>query len=449
MKKIIISMILLSTLIFCPHSFGEEKETINKETINIEGFIQNSGLLSLKACVAVALANNPDIQAAISQTDIYKTRISQSWSNYFPQTGVSSGYARKNPFTKDGKNDDSTNNWILGSITVNQLLFDFGKTSDLAKISKANHEISEAQLENVINETVFNVKDSYYYLLYTLEKEAVLEKSVKQYEKHLEQAEVFYKIGTKPKIFVTSAKSNLASAKVDFIKAKNDVDIALARLNSSMGFISAPDYRLQDKLEYNEYDVKFDELVSDAYEKNPLLKTSALRQKAAQTQVNLAGKAAIPSLYASSQAALGGENLTDDESYSLGLSLEIPLFNAYYLKKKVDESKFTLDYENACYKSSQNKLFLNVKQDYLSYIQAKENIAAVKTLLEQTKENYRLVEGMYKAGLSTPIELKDAEQSYRTSQLNYILGLYNYNRSIAEIEKVIGKSIIKKGNDTI
>ena len=69
---------------------SQENDTTNK----IEGSIAETFILSLDDCIKQALQNNPQIRSAFSNSEIYKTKIGQAWSNYFPTFNMTNGYTR-------------------------------------------------------------------------------------------------------------------------------------------------------------------------------------------------------------------------------------------------------------------------------------------------------------------------------------------------------------------
>ena len=52
--------------------------------------------VTLKDCIKLAITHNPTIMSAISNADIYKTKIGQAWSNYFPKLTAGISYSRNN-----------------------------------------------------------------------------------------------------------------------------------------------------------------------------------------------------------------------------------------------------------------------------------------------------------------------------------------------------------------
>ena len=75
--------------------------------------------------------------------------------------------------------------------------------------------------------------------MYAIKKQVALE-TVEQYQQMYNQAKAFYEVGTKPKVDVTIASANLSNANTELIEATNNVDIAVSRLNNSMGLPFVP-----------------------------------------------------------------------------------------------------------------------------------------------------------------------------------------------------------------
>ncbi|UKI41720.1 MAG: TolC family protein [Candidatus Melainabacteria bacterium] len=194
----------------------------SEENKTIEGSVSQEPGLNLDECIKIALANNPQIQSAIHNKEIYKTKIGQAWANYFPELSGSIGYQRTKmlmPALSSFKMQPY--NYInTVSVSATQLVYDFGKTRTSANVAKKTFEATEKNLDEVINTVVYSVKAAYYNLLFAMQQEGVLKESVKIYEAHLAQAKSYYDIGVKAKIDVITAEHNLSSVKLSHIKSK-------------------------------------------------------------------------------------------------------------------------------------------------------------------------------------------------------------------------------------
>ena len=57
-------------------------------------YSEMNGEVTLNDCIKLAITHHPSIVSAISNSEIYKTRIGQAWSNYFPTIGAGLSYSR-------------------------------------------------------------------------------------------------------------------------------------------------------------------------------------------------------------------------------------------------------------------------------------------------------------------------------------------------------------------
>ncbi len=125
-----------------------------------EQVINKGDTLSLEDCIDIAISKNPNITLGNNITKVYQSKIGQAKASYFPQIDVSSGYSRQNQSTSSII--DKTSNQYLGSVGVNQLIFDFGKTPTRVKIQDLNFDSSKLDVDDTIVQVAYNVKQAYY-----------------------------------------------------------------------------------------------------------------------------------------------------------------------------------------------------------------------------------------------------------------------------------------------
>ncbi len=408
----------------------------------VEGSVASNRIISIDDCIKLALENHPAIRSSMSSTEIYKSKIAQAWSAYFPKFGLDANYSRNDmlignfafPNQKYGM-------YSMPKVSADMLLFDFGKTKSAADISTKAYEASQNTLQMSINEVIYNVKSSYFNLLFAIQQQEVLEKTVKNYETHLKQAQAYYNIGTKAKIDVMTAEYNLGKAKLDCIKSKNNVALAYAQVSAALGIPEFSNYTIADKLESQVYKIGFDEILQTAYETRPELLAAKKKVEGSEVLIKASVRAFAPDVVAFGNYTLGGTSPNKDHGYQLGAGLTYRSTNLFLLKKQVDEAKATYKRDLADYEYQKQKVYLEVKQAYIQLYNAQDSIPVAKLSMKRAKEQYDLASGRYKVGMGDAIELKDAETTYRNAQLDYYNTLLNYNVAAANIERVIGSPI--------
>lgn len=419
-------------------------EKINASLEKKEQQIQSEygNIFNVDDCVKIALANHPAIVSSKSTAEMYKSKIAQAWSNYFPQIGAGVEYSRNDmmvsAFTPQIQ---KYNMFYLPSASASMLLFDFGKTKAQVDIAKKTYQASEDNVQKSINDVIYNVKNCYYNLLFAIQKEKVYADSVHDYEIHLQQAQAFYNIGTKAKIDVLTAEYNLGKAKLDLIKAKNEVKLAYASVNNAIGMPEYNDYAIDENLETRTYDVLLDDMLKVAFETRPEYLAAQKKAEGSNLLVKASKRAFLPDLRAFGSINYGGVKPGKDVGYQVGGSFSYSNFNALLLKKQVDEAKSAAQKDNADLEGVRQAVYLEVKQAFIDLENAKDSIPVAELAMIRAKEQYDLASGRYKVGLGDAVELKDAENTYRQSQLEYYANLMKYNISAANLERVTGSPI--------
>lgn len=405
-----------------------------------------NGEVTLVDCIKLAITHHPAIMSAISNSEIYKSRVGQAWSNYFPTLSAGVSYSRNDMLMTMGgaysrMMSQTYNMYYVPTLSANMLLFDFGKTKAGADMAKRNFEASRYDAEASIETVIYNVKVAYYNLVFAEIQKTVYEDTVKDFELQLKQASAQYKIGRKAKIDVTTAEYNLGNAKVNLIKAKNTLELAAVQLANAVGIPELEGVILKDKLNTKQYDVNFPELIKTAEEARPALLSAKKKMDAAEMNVRAAKRAFTPDLSAFGSYSNGGRQIDSDYGYQFGVQLQYNALNVMLLKKQVDEANATYRKYVADYEQEKQNVYLEVKSAYISLLNSHDSLGVAKLALQQAKERQYQAFRRYQVGLGDAIELKDSENTYLNAQLDYYNNLLNYNINAAELERVIGAPI--------
>ena len=426
-------------------------KTTEKADFVIEGSVEKNIDMTLDRCIELALGNNPQINAAFHDILASDSRIKQVWSNYFPQISWQTGYTRIRQLQlSDALGQNLTfNYYILGQVTLQQMLYDFGVTQNQATIKRLDYEAYKTTLGATINDVIYQTKDAYYNLLLAFESKKVAEDTVNKFEMFYNQAKAFYEIGMNPKVDVTIAEVNLSNAKLQLIQADNAVNLAIARLNNIMGVPFIDQYNVQERLQYQPVDITFNQAVDIAREARPELKLAELKVESANQTLKLVKKSYFPTLSVEGQYQVGGKNWTSNYGYNFGGYLNFPTVNGMLIKNEIQEARYLYDKELANARNTQNQIYLEIQNAYLTLEEKKNQMPVALLGVKQSKENYELSYGRYRVGEANPTELKDAQINYQQAQLSYYNAMYQYNSAKAALEKAVGKNLAAESSDII
>ena len=401
-------------------------------------------VLSLKDCIDIAIQNNPSIRSSIYNEAVYKSKIGQAWANYFPtlsagvevsRSGSKYSHAKNLPY---GFNRMYNTMGYVPTISADMLLFDFGKTKASADMAKRNYEAKKEDTKENINTIIYNIKSTYFNILFAEAQVKVYEDTVKDYELQLQQAWGFYKLGKKAKIDVVTAEYNLGKAQLNLVKSKNILKVAKIELSKIMGIPEYTNYELSDALSLNKFDLTEEKALSTALDVRPELVSAKKSVDAAKMNLRAARRDFTPDIGAFASYSYGISKDYNLRSAQAGLGLSYSGLNIASVKKQVDEASAVYKKAQADYDDVKDDVYFNVKKSYIDLQTTMEEINIAKLALDQAKEQYRQVTGRYKAGVGDAIELKDGENTYLNARLDFYDAMLNYNIAAASLEKEIG-----------
>ena len=426
-----------------PKSSDVLPNTDTNSNIVISGSVDKNVNLDLNTCIYLALGNNPRISSAFNDILASDARIKQVWANYFPTWSWQTGYTRLRQLQLSdalGRNLEF-NYYLLGQISLQQMLYDFGVTQNQATIRKLDYENFKKVFEATVNDVIFQTKSSYFTVLYAYENKKVAQDSVDKFSRFYKQAKAYYRTGRSPKVDVTIAETNLSNAKLKLIQAENSVNIAIANLNYAMGLPYLKNYVISERLEYKPLDLSFEEMIEFARESRPELKQAEIKVEQMNQTIKLAKKSYFPTLSLEGQYQRGGRSWNSNYGFNIGGYLTFPAVNMMLVRNEIREAKYLYDKELANAKNTQHNIYLELQKAYLKLLEKKNQLPVAQLQEKQANENFNLSFRMYGVGVGSPSEVKDAEITYENAQLTYYSSIYEYNLAKAELEKAIGRNL--------
>lgn len=420
-KKITLTIIFI--LLLSSTSFAAETAT---STYNLE------------QCVAIALEKQPGLRASAGAVKVNESRVGQAKANYYPQVNLSTSYQRIGPATPPGTVSQNSYNSYATDVSVGMTLFDFGKTATQVKIQDLNVNASQADYQDAAAQVILNVKNAYYNLLQNQRNRDVAADTMKQFQQHLDQANAFFRIGTKPKFDVTKAEVDLGNAKLNVLKAENAVRVSKITLKDTMGISESGDFEIVDNLAFQKSSLQLNEVLNAAFANRPDLRSIIAKRQAAESSIDLAKKGYYPTLSGSAGYGFSGNDYPLGSGWNAGAALSVPLFSGLSTKYQVDEARANLDILKANEDSVRQAIQLDVQQAYLNVQDAAEQISVAELTVLQAKENYDLAEGRYRTGVGNPIEVADGIITLNNARAGLNTALYNYKTAQAALDKAIG-----------
>jgi outer membrane protein len=407
--------------------------------VGAEDPIKKGETLDLQRCIVIAIEKHPNIQAAAGTIMAGESRVGQARSGFYPQLSGSAGYSRTDPNATSASFARQVYDSYSSSVSLSQNIYDFGKVSTQVKIQELSRDSSRSDLDSVITQVTFAVKQAYYGLLQARRNLDVSREVVGQFQHHLEQARAFFEVGTKPKFDVTKADVDLSNAKLNLLKAENAFRLSQVTLNNTMGMPEAPDYEVVDQLLFQRVKIDLEEVTRKAYERRPDLKAIAVKKNSLEQGIELARKGYYPYVTGSASYGWGGSTFPLGQGWNFGAQLNVPLFSGLLTKYQVEEARANLDVLAANEALLRQTIYQDVKQAWLNLQEAADRITTAELTVRQAIENLDLANGRYTSGVGSPIEVTDALVSVSNAKLAHIAALSDYRLAQASLEKAAGE----------
>lgn len=401
---------------------------------------------TLKECIAIAIEHHPALKAAAASVDAGTQRVWQAASGYLPQ--INADYVATRQSTSVSARTQTqvgttttTYNFYNTGVSFSQRLFDFGKVLDSIRAAQASEQSLQADESTQRETVVLNVKQSYYNLLAARRLLGVADETLRQNQQHLELAQGRFNVGLAPKFDVTSAQVQLATAELNRVTARNNVSVGRETLRNALGLTQPMSFDIVDDLGAERIEITDDQALQTAYDRRPELQSIRAQQRADSEQIAALKKDYLPYLTSNGGYNWSGSNYPLQSSWNIGAAVNLSIFNGGLTTAQIGEAEANLSNLKYNEEVLRQNIALEVRQAVLNLQQAEESIRVTEKGLQQARENLELAEGRYQTGVGNIIELTDAQASLTSAEANHVQALYNYQTTIASVEKATAQSL--------
>jgi outer membrane protein len=407
----------------------------------------NTALLALALAAGPALTidqalilakQNPQIAQAQGALLQAQGQIGVARSGFLPSASASASVfgTTLNP----GLQPSDTVYPLYGSsVTLNQTLWDFGRTLGAYQAARDVERSARFNVENTWQQVELNVRTAYYTVLATQALVNVAQQTVDSNQKKLDLAKGLFEVGQRPRFDVTKAEVDLENSRISLLQAKNGVVLSRIALTQAIG------------RDVNDATLIFPELpppeqpdvpalLQTAMESRPDLKSVDLQILAAGETLDSLRSGWLPILGASATVRWNGTDTPLVNNWTAGATLTWPFLNGGAVLGRAESQTGVI----AQVKAGRDLLLLQIRSDVEQAVatlgESRARRAVAKTLVVQAKESLELAAGRYQAGLGTIIELSDAQTSYSNAQAQEVKAVFDLATAWAQLKKATGQS---------
>ncbi len=418
--------------------------------------------VTLKQAIEYALQNKTDAQKAKLEVNNADYKIAEAKAGALPKINGTANLNYNPILQKSALPGDIFGapgtivmvpfgqKWIAGAgVQLQQALFNQQVFIGL-KAAKSTKEFYQLNADLTDEQIIERVSNAYFQVFTVEQNQQTLESSYTSTEKVRNVIKSLFDNGLAKKIDLDRTNVNLTNIETNIKQTKNGVAQAKNALKFYMGMPIEKDIQLvKEDMEITPHLLENTLSSDNRTEVKVLLKNKELleyNKKATEAAyyptVNLTANYNWQGMGSKFPLTNGKSNGVYWSDYSaIGLGINIPIFNGFATKSKVQQAQIELDKVNL--DIQETKLSLD-----LAYQNAKSQIENSLSTLENQKANVALAEDVlantrsnYQYGLATLTDLLDAENSLVQAKNNYTNAILDYK--IAEVQYYKSKGELK------
>ncbi len=447
----------------CEHHHHQESNVV----------IKDGSILNIRDCISIGIKNSPIIKEYAHKLEIAKSNVGIAKSDYFPEFGVGVGYRQEFNSNKEDFYRNYRELPQLG-INLNKMIWDFGKTTANIKMEEFLKIAAEYEFEDIVCQTVFEIKTCYYKLL----------KAKAEYEIHKTSYAIQKQIVNKIKTLVNAGKKNradLLNAQLMLHDISIDLNIAEVNyknaqedLNNSIYFENAPNFSIyetqtfsykpteqtaiknvpytvpqkifKDDTVFQHPKFSYNYAVERAYKNSPDIKALVATKKAFEQALVYVKRSYYPEL----NAGVGYDLINSNKYNNNGLSVAVTVdstINAMRQKYDIKGATAQLDLADTEIDTFKKNLYFLVRKNVNLVETTYKNISISKNEMDKAAEYFDLTYKNYLEDIMYQLDLEDARWLYIDTLLDYVNSQFDYNLALIKLEMSMHEHLIDYHDD--
>ncbi|MDR3609930.1 MAG: TolC family protein [Ignavibacteriaceae bacterium] len=428
--------------------------------ITISGYAQDVKKLSVDESVQIGLENSHTLHSSNEKVKNAQARVSELRTNLLPSLKFNGLYTRLSPIEPFILSVPGLGTFNLASnivnnysakLTLQQPLFTGFKLLSSVDMADYNSQAQKQDYTKDEHDLIYNIKYAYWSLYKAIQLKAVVDENVNQIKAHLEDVTNMFNQGMSTKNDVLKVQVQLGDTQIKQIDANNNVRLSMINLDNVMGLPLSTNVEPVEKVNPKVESLgNIDIYIDKAYQYRPELKGMDFRIKASESGVTLAKSGWWPQLFLVGDYLSARPNqrifpTTDSfkETWDVSLSVSWDIWTWGATAHQTDQAQTQVEQAKDSYKILKDGITLEVTQNYLNIMQAKEKMTVASNNVSQAEENYRVTDEKFKNGLTLNSELLDAEVALLTAKTNLVQSQVDYELAKAQLEKSSGDSSLK------
>lgn len=410
--------------------------------------------LTLQDAITAALKNNYDILLSRNDSTNYALDRYYSFGAFLPQVNGQASVVwntndqqLKFAARSNGKDSLITRNGVRTTnlnygVNLNWTLFDglkmFATREKLMELEALGALNLKAQVVN----SVAAVVNNYFGIVRQKELLRAIDEQMAVYEERVQLADKKLSVGL-------GSKPELLQAKVDYNAQKSAQLTQLSliaqlrdQLNQLIGFKLGSVYDVADSIPLN-LSLQYGEFAEKYENTNPMLLAAKKSIDVANLSVKEQKAGLWPTFSFNSAYNFGKTNNSVvvnqnqpfynlNRGFNYGFGLNVPILNGFNVRRLIKKAELGVQYQEVNYEKQRSLIDVGISTSFKNYELQKKLLEVEYDNITLAKENVNIAFERLKQGVTTYLELSEAQKSLQDAYIRLITA--KYNTKVAETE---------------
>ncbi len=426
--------------------------------------------MSLNECIRYALENNLAYANKNIEAFISNEQYRQSKRNFLPEFGAGSTANKRfgrsiDPTTNAFVNQDFFSmNFYLDSQL--ELFRGFTKINSV-KFQKLQYLMRREDIKQKEMEIAFAVMNKYYDILYFSNLQNIVKEQVELTTLNVEKTKKMIDLGLKAEADLLEMKAQEASESHNLALAQNQHDLAVLALKNLMNYPSSEELHIETETMLASPDTLLlpGAVYETALQHFPSVKRARLDVQASQKKIDIERGNLSPKLtlgggvysnYADSRMERVDPNnpdnpatrvipfkeqLSQNLSQSIYLSLQIPIFNKWNRQSRIKQARLERLMAFNRQKEAEQNLYQLINEDMQQITAFRKELGHLQAKKEALQEAYVIADKKLEQGLISIIEFYTAKNQLAQAEADWVRTLLQLKVKEKTIHFYLGETV--------
>ena len=412
-------------------------------------------VLTLEEAIASALQSNYNILLVKNDSSAFALDRSFTYAAFIPRLNGSAqkvwnNNAQKQELPNGTKRDTSgiKSNNLQASLNLNWTLFDglkmFITRDRLVELDR----LGGLTVKNQVVTTVADVVNNYYNIVRSKLQLKAIDEQISINEERVKLADRKFSVGLGAKPELLQAKVDLNARKAARLRQLTLIDQLKEQLNQVMAVTLSTTYDVIDSIPINT-ELQYGDLQKNITNTNPTLLIARknieiskliVRERKAERFPILTFNSAYNFNRTENKAVINQFTplFNQNKGFNYGFGLSVPILNNFNTKRLIQQAELDVQYQEIFLKNQLSLVDLALSNSFKNYELEKKSLALEEENISLARENVSIALERFRQGVSTYLELRDAQISLEQALDRLIAARYNTKLAETELLRLKG-----------